>query len=191
MSSSIHPSTSFVASTSFLDCSGFLSPFRLGFLAASLIAGLIRGPGCLGVTSPWVVEGPSKTSLFILHLPSRPVSCISLSRLSCPQPSSSVIISCQSATVRLRLCLHSIAIVFPIFHQILVVVRSPDLWLPLDSRSPLLSSSPLFVLFLSLSLHLFRPNLDLSQHHRLFLSQHFFLRFRDPGSLQHNLLLHS
>ena len=39
----IPPSTSFVASTSFLDCSGFSPPFRLGFLAASPIAGSIRG----------------------------------------------------------------------------------------------------------------------------------------------------
>src|SRR5271155_3866551 len=39
----IPPSPSFVASTSFLDCSGFSPPFRLGFLAASPIAGSIRG----------------------------------------------------------------------------------------------------------------------------------------------------
>src|SRR5271154_1857167 len=45
-SSSVHPFTSFVASTSSLDCSGFLwpsIPSRLGFLAASPIAGSIRG----------------------------------------------------------------------------------------------------------------------------------------------------
>src|SRR5271168_4546404 len=65
----IHPSTSFVASTSFLDCSGFLwpsLPSRLGFLAASPIAGSIRGLFiCLGVTSPWV-GSPSKTSHYIV-----------------------------------------------------------------------------------------------------------------------------
>ena len=46
--------------------------------------------------------------------------------------SSLVFLSCQSATVRLRLCqcLHGFAIVFPILHQIPVVIRSPDLWLP-------------------------------------------------------------
>jgi hypothetical protein len=50
---SIHPSTLFVASTSFLDCSGFLPPFHLWFLAVSPIAGWIRGLFiCLGVTSP-------------------------------------------------------------------------------------------------------------------------------------------
>ena len=36
-----------------------------------------------------------------------------------------------------------------------------------------------------------RRNLVFSQHHRLFLSQHFFLRSRYPVSLQPNLHLHS
>jgi hypothetical protein len=102
-SSSIHPSTSFVARHPFptvlvpglLSVWGFLlrPPLQVRFVAFLF---------CLGVTSPWVVEGPSKTSHFILRLPSRPVSRISLSPIV-SQPSSPVIISCQSATVRLRL----------------------------------------------------------------------------------------
>ena len=70
--------------------------------------------------------------------------------------SSPVILSCQSATVRLRpclrlcQCLHGFAIVFPILHQIPVVIRSPDLWLPFGfsvflSRLP----SPLLFCFLN------------------------------------------
>jgi hypothetical protein len=45
-------------------------------------------------------------------------------------------------------------------------------------------------LFYSLII-LFRRNLVFSQYHRLSLSQHFFLRFRYPVSLQPNLLLRS
>jgi hypothetical protein len=65
--------------------------------------------------------------------------------------------------LRSRQCLHGFAIVFPILHQIPVVIRSPDLWLPFGfsvslSRLP----SPSFVLFLGLvpQPHLFRHNLD-------------------------------
>ena len=69
--------------------------------------------------------------------------------------SSPVILSCQSATVRLRpclrsrQCLHGFAIVFLLFHhQIPVVVRSPDLWLLFGFSVLLFSSpSPSFVLF--------------------------------------------
>jgi hypothetical protein len=49
------------------------------------------------------------------------------------------------------------------------------------------SPSPLFVMFSQSSS--FRRNLVFSQHHRLFLSRHFFLRLRYPVSLQPNLLL--
>jgi hypothetical protein len=134
---SIHPATSFVASTSFLDCLGFPSPFRLGVLAVFPHCRFDSSPFCLGVTSPWVVEGPSKTSVFILRLPSRPITSYQSSFYRLCNSSSPVIASCQSAAVRLhpclRLCqcLHGIAIVFPLFHhRIPAVIRSPDLWLP-------------------------------------------------------------
>ena len=76
---------------------------------------------------------PLLAFLFIAPSFSRPSSMFRSPSLSCFCNSSSpVIIPCQSATVRLRLrqCLHGIAIVFSLFHlRIPVVVRSPDLWL--------------------------------------------------------------
>ena len=61
--------------------------------------------------------------------------------------------------------------------------------------------APLWILGLLFRLHLrylfysliilFRRNLVFSQYHRLSLSQHFFLHFRYPVSLQPNLLLRS
>ena len=87
------------------------------------------------------LEIPAKLHIILFCGPSRPVFCISLSPIV-SQPSSLVILSCQSATVPLRpclrfcQCLHGIAIVFPMFHHRLpVVIRSPDLWLRSGSRS--------------------------------------------------------
>jgi hypothetical protein len=79
--------------------------------------------------------------------------------------SSLVFLSCQSATVHLRLrlcqCLHGFAIVLPALHQIPVVVRSPDLWL-LFGFSVLLFRLRLRYYCYVLSVHpLFRRNLDL------------------------------
>jgi len=84
---------------------------------------------------------PVLAFLFYLVCPvtSRPSSTFRSPSLSCfCNRSSLVITSCQSAAVCLCpclcqcQCLHGIAIVFPLFHhRIPVVIRSPDLWLPL------------------------------------------------------------
>ena len=83
------------------------------------------------------------------------------------------------------------------FRHCLSIISSPDprsrpfsgfmapLWI-----LGLLSRLRLRLLFCSLVI-LFRRNLVSSQHHRLFLSQHLFLRFRYPVSLQPNLRFRS
>ena len=120
-----------------LDCSGFLwpsIPSRFGFLAASPIAGSIRGLFiCLGVTSPWVGD-PSKTSHYIVPWSVSASHLHQSSSYRFCNLSSPVILPCQSATVPLRpclrscQCLHGIAIVFPLLHhRIPAVIRSPDL----------------------------------------------------------------
>ena len=94
---------------------------------------------------------------------------------------------------RLRLrscqCLHGFAICLP-------TILPPDpsshlfsgLMAPLGlSVLSLSTPAPLFVMFLGSSSFPAHPGF--SQHHRLFLSQHFFLRFRYPVSLQPNLHL--
>jgi len=97
--------------------------------------GLLKVPAKLHFLSSVFRLGQSPVSVFLL---------------SCCNSSSSVTFMSIGYRLRLRLCLclHGFAIVFPILHQIPVVIRSPDLWLPfgfsvLLSRLP----SPLFVMF--------------------------------------------
>jgi hypothetical protein len=97
--------------------------------------GLLKVPAKLHILSSVFRLGQSPVSVFLL---------------SCCNSSSSVTFMPIGYRLRLHfcLCLHGFAIVFPILHQIPVVIRSPDLWLPfgfsvLLSRLP----SPLFVMF--------------------------------------------
>ena len=166
---------------------GLLSS-RLGFLATSPIAGSIRGLFYLSrryVASRLRVGRSQQNFILyysVVRLGQSPVSVLLLSCFC--NSSGPVIISWQSATVglhlHLRLCLR--------LHDFAIVSNSS-----LDPRGvlglPLSSSVSAIVLFSQSSS--FRHNLDLSQHHRLFLSQYLFLRFRYPVSLQPNLLLRS
>src|SRR5271168_1322320 len=162
---------------------------------------------CFGcATYPMLVVGVTCTfssrsfQYLVRPVTSRRSSMFRSPSLSCFCKSlSPVILSYQSTTVplcpclRFCQCLHGIAIVIPLFHyRIPAVIRSPDLWLPFGFSVflSLSSPSPLFVLFSQLH-PLSRRNLVFSQHHRLFLSQHFFLRSRYPVSLQPNLHLRS
>ena len=133
-----------VASTS---CPRQSSFFVLGPLGCAVYPMLTVGLTCTQLsrplfsgcaTYPMLVVGvtctlSSRSFLLVRPVTSRPSSMFRSPSLSCFCNSSSpVIIPCQSATVRLRLrqCLHGIAIVFSLFHlRIPVVVRSPDLWL--------------------------------------------------------------
>ena len=205
-------SSSFYSSFHLVCCFDILSTtvslFVLGPLGCAVYPMLTVGLTCTQLSRPfssWVCHVsdarggcnvyPRLAFLYSVRLvTSRPSSMFrspSLSRFS--NLSSPVILSCQSATVRLHSCqcLHGFAIGFLLFHhRIPVVIR----WTFFGFMAPLwilglLSRLRLRHLFCSL-VFLFRRNLVFSQH-RLFLSRHFFLRFRYPVSLQPNLLFRS
>jgi hypothetical protein len=201
---SIHPS---ISSCCFDLSSTTVSLFVLGPLGCAVYPMLTVGLTCTQLsrpfsgcaTYPMLVVGVTCTlssRSFIQSVLLRPgqVQCFDLLRCRVSATLRAPSLSCQSATghLRLRLCLHGIAIVFLFFHhRIPAVVRSPDLWLLFGfSVSSLVSVS----VICSVSRHQpssFPAQPGFPSASPFILISAFFLRFRYPVSLQPNLLLRS